>query len=348
VGGWEGGAAVRVVVAAVVARGGGCVVRVAEAARVYSVQVAQVDVVRRTFKRKFSQKYTVIQHRTFWRKFTQSISMLISTMKKTFSTIRFLLSTKNLKVGCSSIKSKIFPKMWLLFHNSKKRSVFLTMLHNPFPLKANVVDFFPLRKKWKKMIIFLNWIGISVSEREAIPKAVKNMISEMTKFDLVARNQSNHNITRSDQPFLCVKFINSSIYIHECSNKRLLPFIHEYHQDLDYVFWSDLASAHYSILSTIWMNENVNYMTEDINPPNFPQARPIENIFAFNFCPFTYASPLVRLAPESVVALGPILASILGPELNRFLTVCLSNEEMGDDAELRVRLASSSNTCLDL
>ena len=73
--------------------------------------------------------------------------------------------------------------------------------------------------------------------------------------------------------------INSSIYIDECLNKRLLPFIHEYHKDLDYVFWPDLASAHYSMESTTWMNENVNYVTKDINPPNVPQARPIENFW---------------------------------------------------------------------
>jgi transposase len=70
--------------------------------------------------------------------------------------------------------------------------------------------------------------------------------------------------------------INSSIYIDECLNKRLLPFIHEYHEDLDYVFWPDLASAHYSMVSTTWMNKNVNYVTKDINPPNVPQARSIE------------------------------------------------------------------------
>ena len=31
--------------------------------------------------------------------------------------------------------------------------------------------------------------------------------------------------------------------------------------------------------STTWMNENVNYVTKDINPPNVPQARPIENFW---------------------------------------------------------------------
>ncbi|RNA05686.1 hypothetical protein BpHYR1_010228 [Brachionus plicatilis] len=44
-------------------------------------------------------------------------------------------------------------------------------------------------------------------------------------------------------------------------------------------FLPDLASSHYSILSTTWMNENVNYVTKDINPPNVPQAPTIENFW---------------------------------------------------------------------
>jgi hypothetical protein len=33
--------------------------------------------------------------------------------------------------------------------------------------------------------------------------------------------------------------------------------------------------------STTWMNENVNYVTKDINPPSVPQERPIENFCGF-------------------------------------------------------------------
>ena len=73
--------------------------------------------------------------------------------------------------------------------------------------------------------------------------------------------------------------INSDIYIDECLNKRLLKFIHKYHRDYSYVFWPDLASANYSIDCTTWMDENVNYVAKDINPPNVPQARPIENFW---------------------------------------------------------------------
>lgn len=74
--------------------------------------------------------------------------------------------------------------------------------------------------------------------------------------------------------------INRKLYIDECLEKRLLPFIHKHHSDLNYLFWPDLASAHYSRDSTAWMNEYVNYVAKEDNPPNVPQARPIENFWA--------------------------------------------------------------------
>ena len=73
--------------------------------------------------------------------------------------------------------------------------------------------------------------------------------------------------------------IKSAIYIDECLEQRLLPFIHEYHPDFNYIFWPDFASAHYSKETTIWLDENVNYVAKEINPPNVPQARPIENFW---------------------------------------------------------------------
>lgn len=74
--------------------------------------------------------------------------------------------------------------------------------------------------------------------------------------------------------------INSDIYIEECLKKKLLPFIHEFHQDLNYIFWPDLASAHYSKATVDWMEKNINYVAKKINPPNVPQARPIENFWS--------------------------------------------------------------------
>ena len=73
--------------------------------------------------------------------------------------------------------------------------------------------------------------------------------------------------------------INSSIYINECLEKRLLPFIHKYHGDFNYLFWPDLASSHYSKDSLNWMDQYVYYVDKESNPPNVPQARPIENFW---------------------------------------------------------------------
>jgi transposase len=75
--------------------------------------------------------------------------------------------------------------------------------------------------------------------------------------------------------------IKSDIYISECLAKRLLPFIHEHHPDFNYIFWPDLASAHYSKATVAWMEQNVNYVAKKVNPPNVPQARPIENFWGW-------------------------------------------------------------------
>jgi hypothetical protein len=41
--------------------------------------------------------------------------------------------------------------------------------------------------------------------------------------------------------------VNREIYIKECITKRLVPFIKKYHSDDNYIFWPDLAPAHYAI-----------------------------------------------------------------------------------------------------
>ncbi|XP_065664690.1 uncharacterized protein LOC136086324 [Hydra vulgaris] len=73
--------------------------------------------------------------------------------------------------------------------------------------------------------------------------------------------------------------INSSIYINECLEKRLLPFIHKYHGAFNYLFWPDLASSHYSKDSLNWMDQYVYYVDKESSPPNVPQARPIKNFW---------------------------------------------------------------------
>ena len=60
--------------------------------------------------------------------------------------------------------------------------------------------------------------------------------------------------------------------------KRLLPLIHEHHSDGEYVFWPDLASAHYANnVITYFEVNNINYVKRADNPPNLPEVRLIED-----------------------------------------------------------------------
>ena len=71
--------------------------------------------------------------------------------------------------------------------------------------------------------------------------------------------------------------VDSDIYINECLEKRLLPFILEHHPDSNYVLCPDLDGCHYSKQTVALVDENVNFVPKDIYPPNVSQARPIEN-----------------------------------------------------------------------
>ena len=75
--------------------------------------------------------------------------------------------------------------------------------------------------------------------------------------------------------------VNTDIYIYECLQPKLLPFIHKHHGNFNYLFWPDLDGAHYSNETVAWMKENVYFVEKASNPPNVPQARPIENLRVF-------------------------------------------------------------------
>ena len=74
--------------------------------------------------------------------------------------------------------------------------------------------------------------------------------------------------------------INQQIYINKCLKPKLIPFIKKFHQDNNYVFWSDKASSHYSKKSLEFMqSQNVRFVPKDRNPTDLPQCRPIEDFF---------------------------------------------------------------------
>jgi hypothetical protein len=75
--------------------------------------------------------------------------------------------------------------------------------------------------------------------------------------------------------------INQGPYLNECLRKRLLPFINKHHQNDNILFWPDLASSHYSNqVQQFLQTNNVNYVRRHQNPPNVPQARPIESLWS--------------------------------------------------------------------
>ncbi len=75
--------------------------------------------------------------------------------------------------------------------------------------------------------------------------------------------------------------INAKTYSKYCIIKRLVPFLREKHSDNNYLFWPDLASSHYTKekLET-FKQHDVRYVPKDMNPPNIPQLRPIEDLWA--------------------------------------------------------------------
>ena len=74
--------------------------------------------------------------------------------------------------------------------------------------------------------------------------------------------------------------INAQIYITECIMKRLVPFLNSKFPHGDYIFWPDLASAHYATdtLNILEANQ-ITFVPKKSNPPNVPQLRPIEDFF---------------------------------------------------------------------
>lgn len=73
--------------------------------------------------------------------------------------------------------------------------------------------------------------------------------------------------------------VNSDIYVKECLQKRLLPFLRQH--SIPTFFWPDLASCHYSRQTLKWYSDNeVTFVPKEANPPNSPELRPVERYWA--------------------------------------------------------------------
>ena len=76
--------------------------------------------------------------------------------------------------------------------------------------------------------------------------------------------------------------INGEVYRRECIEARLVPFLEKHHSDGDYIFWPDLASAHYAAATQdLFREKNINFVPKESNPPNTPQLCPIEDFWSW-------------------------------------------------------------------
>lgn len=76
------------------------------------------------------------------------------------------------------------------------------------------------------------------------------------------------------------KAVDSDVYIGQCLPK-LKQFIGKFHAGDEIMFWPDLASCHYSKKTLHWLTEQkIPFVPKKDNPPNVPQARPIENFWS--------------------------------------------------------------------
>ena len=74
--------------------------------------------------------------------------------------------------------------------------------------------------------------------------------------------------------------MKKDIYIKECLEKRLLPFINSNHAKGTFLFWPDKASSHYAGTTRQFLEKNtIDFVPRDNNPTNLPQSRPIEDLF---------------------------------------------------------------------
>ena len=80
------------------------------------------------------------------------------------------------------------------------------------------------------------------------------------------------------RPFKSVA-VNTEIYIKECLQPRLLPFIDKHQSDISFQFVHNLARFHLSLETIADMKENLPFFDNTAIHLNVPQARPKENLW---------------------------------------------------------------------
>ena len=69
---------------------------------------------------------------------------------------------------------------------------------------------------------------------------------------------------------------NQYVYVVKCLGKKLVPYIKTLPENTKYIFWPDLASAHYSKKDTNFLlDKNIKFVSQPENLPNVPECRGI-------------------------------------------------------------------------
>ena len=72
--------------------------------------------------------------------------------------------------------------------------------------------------------------------------------------------------------------VGGEIYQEKCLKEGLLPFLSAKYPHEGFIFWPDLAAAHYARETLQFLQDaGVPVVGRDDNPPNVPQLRPIED-----------------------------------------------------------------------
>ena len=122
--------------------------------------------------------------------------------------------------------------------------------------------------------------GFYAGAGDAVPDAVR--IAPQGKFPrklLVWIAISPRGVTT---PVICPSRgnIDGDFYREKCLKQVLLPFLASRYPTGGYIFWPDLATAHYARATVDMLAEaEVPVVARDMNPPNAPQLRPIEDFW---------------------------------------------------------------------
>jgi len=124
------------------------------------------------------------------------------------------------------------------------------------------------------------------------------------------------------EPYVKVGTLKAEEYKTECLQKILLPFIHKHHSVNQVLFWPDMATIHYQNGVQNWLKANdVQYVAKNENPPNVPQARPIERFW--HLCKLEYSKR--SKVPKGIIGFKKIWSNISKTVAERHAKALMKN-----------------------